>query len=102
MICAGVVGVVGADVRAMKRRAHSSSLASSADSDGFFPGSHHVVEIFYHLRPILRVKRLERLVVVAAEFFGRLAVELREALAIPENQVRGELADGVVFFPCSL
>src|SRR4029079_1864339 len=91
---ADVVGVVRADVRDGRRPLGKLRFVCSLDR--LLPLGAHGVEVLLRLRPLRGVEAVERLVVVAAELRRRLALELRELLAIPEDEVRGELADGVV------
>ena len=76
--------------------AHSASCASVADGNCLFDIGHHLVELMDGVVPLLRVEVVEGLVVVAAELRGFFAVEVLQRALIPEDQVIGELADGVV------
>src|SRR5205085_9524395 len=50
------------------------------------------------LIPFFCIEAVEGFIVVTAEFRGGLALELRELLAVPEDEVIGKLADGMVTF----
>jgi len=59
---------------------------------------HHFVELLDGVIPLLGVEGGEGFVVVAAELGRRDPFELVEDLGVPEDQVIGELSDGVVAF----
>ena len=64
----------------------------------FFEFAHDFVELSYDFIPSLAVKFVESLVIIAAEFFGFFSFEVGEISPVPEHQMVGELADGVISF----
>jgi hypothetical protein len=91
---ADVVGIVGADVR--DGGCPFGELRVSRRLDGLLKVRHHLIELVNGLVPRLRVEVVEGLVVVAVEFCRRVAAEILKRPLVPEDQVIGELADGVV------
>ena len=64
--------------------------------DKLFQFGHHLVELLDRVVPLLAVKVVEGFLVVAAEFLLRLALELGQLAPVPEQQMIGQLSDGVV------
>ena len=64
--------------------------------DGFLPFGQHLVELLDRIVPLLRVEAVEGLIIVAVELRRGLAFELSQLMGVPEEQVIGQLADGVI------
>ena len=73
-----------------------SIVLSSAVSTNFPRVEHYLVELLHGLVPPLPIKGSEGLVVVAAELGRRLAFEFGQGLRVPEDEMVGKLADGMV------
>ena len=91
---AEVVGVVGADVR--DPGGPFGDFGVVGGFHGLLPVGHYFVQLLHGDGPAFGVETVEGFVVVATEFRGLLAFKFRERLSIPENQVIGELTDGVI------
>jgi hypothetical protein len=61
--------------------------------DPMFELGHHVIELPHRCVPLFRVVMVEGVVVVAAEFLGRLTLELVQVLNVPEPKVVNQLAN---------
>src|SRR5215469_7700298 len=89
-----MVGVVGAD----------AGDSGSVFLDRFLVGGfdelleveHYLVQLLDGLVPLLPIKGSEGLVVVAAELGRRLAFEFGQGLRVPEDEMVGELSDGMI------
>ena len=78
--------------------AHSASCASSLIRDCLFDIGHDLIELMDRVVPLFRVEFVEGFRVIALEVWARVALECGERSRIPEDQVIGELTDGVVAF----
>src|ERR1700751_3268719 len=85
-----MVSIVAADLRngGSPRR----QLLFICSVDNFFQLSHDLIQFFDCVIPLIGVKLIERFFVVATEFFLRLAFEVGQVPAIPEQQVIRELS----------
>src|SRR6185369_15174832 len=66
--------------------------------EGFFPFSHDLIELLDEIGPLLGSEVVEGLVVVAAELAGLFTFKPHERPLVPEDEVVGELAYGVIPF----
>src|SRR5215467_9343437 len=89
-----VVGVVGADVGDGGGDFIDRFVVGGFDE--LFNLGHDFVELLDGVVPLLGVEGGEGFVVVAAELGRRDAFELVEDLGVPEDEVVGELSDGVI------
>lgn len=87
---ADVIGIVRRDVG--DGGGHQRQLLVVGGFDQFLEIGHHLIELLHRVRPLFVVELGESLVVVPAELRGRLSFEPEQVLAIPEEQVIGELA----------
>ena len=98
---AGVVGVMRANVGDSRRRGVEFGFVGVLDP--ILKPGHDAVEAFDCRCPGGRVECVEGLVVVAVEGWRLFAAELGERTLVPEGEVDGELADGVLAgFACGL
>ena len=89
-----VIRVMGSDVRDF--RGPSLQLFVIGGLDKLFQFGHHLVELLDRITPFLGVKVIEGFVVVAAELLFGFPFELGQFLSVPEQEMIGQLADGVV------
>jgi hypothetical protein len=88
-----MIGIVGADISDGGRPL--CQLLVVGGFDKFLEVGHHLVELGDGVFPLLVVEFHEGLVVVAGVFIRRPSLELDEGVAIPEQQMIGQLAGGV-------
>jgi hypothetical protein len=91
---ARVVGVVGTN--ASYRGGPQLKLLVVSGLDSFLPFGEDFVELLDDVGPLGGVEVVEGLVVVAAEFGWLLALEAGQRFTVPEEEMIGELAYGVV------
>jgi len=89
-----VIRIVRADVSDF--RSPDLQLLVINGFDKPFQFGHHLVELLDRIVPLFAVEVGEGFVVVAAEFLLRLALELGQLPPVPEQQMIGQLSDGVV------
>jgi hypothetical protein len=93
---ADVVGVVGADVGDGRGVLLDRFVVGSLDE--LFQFEQHFVELLHSFGPLLCVEGVEGFVVVAVELGRRFAFKFGEGLGVPEQEVVGELSDGMIAF----